>query len=110
MTPAHDWEYSVYGNYEEGIAENIPEPLGKRVVLTHFVDTSLMYDILSGKSVTGICTFYNNTPVDWYCKQQSTFETATYGAKFLIGKKCCENIINHQVYLRYLGKPVGEMD
>ena len=24
--------------------------------------------------------------------------------------KCCENIINHRAYLRYLGKPVGEMD
>ena len=45
-----------------------------------------MYDLLSGKAVTGVCTFYNKTPVDWYCKQQSTSETATYGAEFLSEK------------------------
>ena len=69
-----------------------------------------MHDILSGKAVTGVCTFYNKTPIDWYCKQQSTSETATYGAEFLSGRKCCEMIIDHRAYLRYLGKPVGEMD
>ena len=57
-----------------------------------------------------MCTFYNKTPVDWYCKQQSTSETATCRAEFLSVRKCCENIINHRAYLRYLGKPVGEMD
>ena len=38
-----------------------------------------MPDILSGKAVTSVCTFYNLTPVDWYCKQQSTSKTATNG-------------------------------
>ena len=97
--PDHDWEHSVYGKHKEDIAENIPEPLGKRIVLTHYFDASLMHDILSGKAVTSICTFYNKTPVDWYCKQQSTSETATYRAEFLSGRKCCENIIDHQAYL-----------
>ena len=69
-----------------------------------------MHDILSGNAATDVCTFYNKTPIDWNCKQQSTSETATYGAEFLIGRKCCENIIDHQAYLRYLRKPVGEMD
>ena len=92
------------------MAKNTSEPLGTRIVLTHYFDASLMHDILSGKAVTGVCTFYNKTPVDWYCKQQSTSETARYGAEFLSGRKCCENIIDHRAYLRYLGKPVGEMD
>ena len=103
--------HSVYGKHEEDITEDAPEPLGKRVVLTHYFDTSLMYDILFGKTVTGVCTFYNKTPTDWYCKQQSTSETTTYGTEFLSGRrKCCENIIDHRAYLRYLGEPVGEMD
>ena len=29
---------------------------------------------------------------------------------FLSGRKCCENIIDHQAYLWYLRKPVGEMN
>ena len=55
---------SVYGKYEVDIAKNLPEPLGKRNVLTHYFDASLMHDILSGKAVTGVCTSYNKTPVD----------------------------------------------
>ena len=67
--PDHDWEHSVYGKYEEDIAENVPQPLGKRIVLTHYFDVRLMHDTLSGKAVTGVYTFYNKTPVDWYYKQ-----------------------------------------
>ena len=62
--PTHDWEHSVYGKYEEDIAKDAPEPLGKKIVLTHYFDASLIHDILSGKDVTGVCTFYNKTPVD----------------------------------------------
>ena len=81
--PDHDWGQSVYGEHEEDIAENIPEPLGKQIVLTHCFDASLMHNIISRKAVTVVCTFYNKTLVDWYCKQKSTFETATYGVEFL---------------------------
>ena len=56
-----------------------------------------MHDVLSGKAVTGVCTFYQKTPVDWFCKQQSTSETATYGAEFLSGRKSVKRslIIEH---------------
>ena len=60
--------------------------------------------------MTGVCTYYNKTPVNWFCKQQSTSETATYGAKFLSGRKVCKKIIDHRSYLQYLGKPVHVMD
>ena len=65
----HDWEHSVYGKHEENILIDAPTPLGKQIVLTHYFDASLMHDVLSGKPVTGVCTFYNKTPVDWFCKQ-----------------------------------------
>ena len=59
--------------------------------------------------IQGVCMFYNKNPVDWYCKQQSTSETVTYSAEFLSGRKCCENIIDHQAYLQYLETSVGDM-
>ena len=62
--PDHDWEHSVYGNHKEDIDDDAPEPLGKRIILTYYFDTSLMHDILSKKAVTCVCTFYNKTPVD----------------------------------------------
>ena len=48
----HDWEHSVYGKHEEVILIDAPPPLGKRIVLTHYFDASLMHDVLSGKAVT----------------------------------------------------------
>jgi hypothetical protein len=54
--------------------------------------------------------FYNKTPVDWYCKKESTTETATYGSEFLACRTCFEQIIDHCQYLRYLGAPVYEKD
>ena len=80
---SHDWEYTVYRKHKQGVPINAPKPLGKRIVLTHYFNASLMHDVLYGKSVTGVCTFYNKTPVNWFCQQQSTSETATYGAEFL---------------------------
>ena len=42
--PDHDWEHSVYGKHEEDIAENLPDPLGKRIVflLTTSMQASCM--------------------------------------------------------------------
>ena len=85
--PDHDWEHNVYEKHKEDITKDAPEPLGKTIVLTHYFDASLMYNVLSGKAVTGVCTFYSKIPVDWYCKLQSTSETATYGAEFLSIRK-----------------------
>ena len=32
--PDYDWEHSVYGKHTKDIPKDIPEPLGKRVVIT----------------------------------------------------------------------------
>ena len=106
----HDLQHTVYEKHEGDVTIDVSPPLGKRIVLTHYFNANLIHDVLSGKAVTGICTFYNKTSADWFCKQQSTSETATYGAEFLSGQKVCEKIIDHRSYLRYLGKPVHGMD
>ena len=59
--PDHDWEHSVYGKHEEDIAEDAPELLGKRIVLTNYFDASLMQDILSRKAVTTVMYAYSTT-------------------------------------------------
>ena len=99
-----DWSKSVYGDdLKELIPEDAPEPLGKFVTLTHYVDANLMHDIMSGKSVTGILHLLNKTPIDWYSKKQATVETATYGSEFVAARTCVEQIIDLRLTLRYLG-------
>ena len=48
----------------------------------------------------------NGTPVDWYCKKQSTVETATYGSEYVGARTCVERSINLRLTLRYLGVPI----
>lgn len=101
-----EWRDTAYGHHDKDIPSDAPPPLGKRVVLSHYYDASLMHDVLNGKAVTGVLHFYNKTPIDWYCKKQATAETATYGAEFSACRTCLEQIIDHRNYLRYLGIPV----
>jgi hypothetical protein len=68
---------------KELIPKDVPEPLGKYVTLSHYVDANIMHDITSGKSVTGILHLVNKTPIDWYSKKQATVETVTYGSEFI---------------------------
>ena len=106
--PENDLATSVYGNVKELLPNNAPPPLGKPVTLTHFVDANLMHDIATGRSVTGILHLVNKTPIDWYCKKQSTVETATYGSEFVAARTCVEQIIELRNTLRYLGVPVRD--
>ena len=101
-----EWRDTAYGHHEEDLPPDAPPPLGKRVILSHYYDASLMHDVLNGKAVTGILHFYNKTPIDWHCKKQATSETATYGSEFMACRTCLEQVIDHRNYLRYLGVPV----
>jgi hypothetical protein len=76
----YDWEFSVCRGAKEEIPKDAPEPLGKPVVTTTYVDASLYHYMLTGKSVSGVLHLFNKTPVDWYLKKQGTSETATYGS------------------------------
>jgi hypothetical protein len=84
--PEYDWAYTVYGKTKELLPKDAPEPLGKYVTLSYYVDANWMHDITSGKSVTGILHLVNKTPTDWYSKKQATVETATYGSKFVAAR------------------------
>ena len=60
----YNWAQSVYGNVKEVIPEDCPKPLGRHVMLLHYVDANLYHDMLSGHSVTGILHFINECPID----------------------------------------------
>ncbi len=92
----------------ELLLDNAPEPLGKSITLTHYVDANLFHDALTGCSVTGILHMVNATPIDWYSKKQATVETATYGSEFVAACTCVEQIVDLHNTLRYLGGPIHE--
>jgi hypothetical protein len=36
--PEYEWAYTVYGKVKEILPQGAPEPLGKYVTLTHYID------------------------------------------------------------------------
>jgi hypothetical protein len=106
VEPDVDWARTVYGDVKEVIPDNIPEPLGKPVVLTTYFDANLYHDMITGRSMTGILHFVNGTPFDWHAKKQNTVETATYGSEYVAGRTAVEQVMEIRNYFRYLGVPV----
>jgi len=100
---SYDWSRSVYGDVHEQIPRDAPKPLGKRVVLTTYVDANLNHDLITGRSVSGVLHFVNQTPVHWFTKKQPTVETATYGSEFIAAKLAVEQIMAMRITLRHLG-------
>jgi hypothetical protein len=104
--PTYDWSRSVYGEVKEQMPHKAPKPLGKRVVLTCYKDANLYHDLMTGRAVTGVLHFINQTPVEWYTKKQDTVETATYGSEFVAARTAIQQILGLRNTLRYLGVPV----
>ena len=95
----YDWEQSVYASAEEVLPGESPIPLGKPIIMTTFVDANVYYDLVNGRSVTGILYLFNKTMINWYSKQQSTVETATYGSEFVAARTAMEQIIDMRLQL-----------
>ena len=104
----YDWTRSVYSGACEQIPHDIPKPLRKHVQTTHYVDDNLHHDLATGKAVTAVLHFLNQTPIDAYTKRQSTVETATYGSEFVAARTAVDQIIDIRTTLRYLGVPIRD--
>ena len=95
----YDWT-RIYGNVFEEIHKDAPEPLGKSVTTTTFLDAHLLDDLITGRSVTALLHLFNLTPGDWYSKRQATVENATYGSEFVAAKTATEQIVDIRQTLR----------
>jgi hypothetical protein len=102
----HDWSNSIYGNVIEEIPKDISNPMGKAIILTHYVDANLYHDMATGRALTAVLHLINQTPFDWYCKKQATVETATFGSEFNAARSAVEQIIDIRNTIRYLGVPI----
>lgn len=102
----YDWERRVYGDVSKIIPPDVPTPLGKYVMLTHYFDANLYHDMLTGRSVTGILHLFNKTPIGWFSKKQATVEMVTYGSKFMAANTWVDQIIDLCTTLCYLSVPI----
>ena len=101
----YDWT-RVYGNVTEEIPKDAPEPLGKSVTTTTYLDANLLHDLITGRSVTAVLHFFHLSPGDRYSKRQANVENSTYGSEFVAAKIATEQIVDLRQTLRYLGVPI----
>ena len=80
--------------------------MGKYFSLTHYVDTNIFHEQLTGRYVTGLLHLVSKTPVNWYPKKQGTLKTAIYCYEFVTFRTCVEEIIDLWNTLQYLGVPI----
>ena len=84
-----DWK-EFYGNVEEALPLNAPEPHGCDIDLCMLVDSDHTGDKLTQCSHTGFIIYLNSAPILWYSKKQSTIETSVFGAEFVAMKQGME--------------------
>ena len=103
-----DWDNSPYRGAVEELPKDLPKALGKHIRITTFADANLMHCKITDKAVTAVLHFVNQTPIDWFCKKQSTVETATYGAEGNAARTAIEQMRANKLTFMYLGVPVIE--
>jgi hypothetical protein len=64
--------------------------------------------MVTGRSITAILHFLNQTPMDWYSKKQATVETATFGSEFITARTTIDQIVDLRMTLCYLSIPIQE--
>ena len=99
------WGHRYHGATED-IPDDAPEPKGKPVRSTTYVDENLLHDFVTGRSCTGILHLLNKTVLDYFCKRQNTVATATYGSELVAAQIGVDQIIDIRYTLRMLGVPL----
>ena len=100
-----NWK-QTYGDVKEAVPHDLPEQKMKPVKIVIYFDASFACDMVTRRSITGIIVFVNGTPIRWYCKQQNTVESSTYGAEFVAGRIATEMAIELRYTFRMLGVPI----
>ena len=95
-----------YRDAKEELPPRMPEPRGRMVTTTAFVDASHASDKATRRSHTGYIIFVNRAPIIWFSKKQSTVESSTFSSEFIAMKTCTEAITALRYKLRMFGIPI----
>ena len=101
-----DW-YEFYGNVQEELPHRMPEPRGKAVQITCFVDSDHAGNVVTRRSHTGILIFVQNAPILWYSKKQNTVESSSFGSEFVAMRVARDMIVALRYKLRMFGIPIS---
>jgi hypothetical protein len=75
------------------IPKDLPPEKGQRVRLSFYVDVDHAHDLVTRRSITGILSLINNTPIRWLSKRQKTVGAPTYGSRSVASRMTIKLIL-----------------
>ena len=101
----YDWERTVYTSSREELPHDLPKQLGKQVTSTHYVDTNLHHDLVTGSSSHSMYPQCNSSSL----ALQETIDCghSNFWFRFLAAMTAVDQIINLHLTLMYLGVPIN---
>ena len=103
----HDWT-KFYGNVKEAMPPDMPEPLGKKVIMRCFVDDDHAGEKLTRRSRSGFIIFLKMSPIYYCSKCHNPGETSTFGSEFMAMKFACEYISGLRYKAIMMGIPFSD--
>ena len=100
-----DWSDS-YKPYEEVVPSDAPEPRGKALQTTCFVDSDHAGDAINRRSRTGVLIYCGMAPIIFYSKKQGSIETSSFGSELSAMKTAVELVEGLRYKLRMMGIPL----
>ncbi len=100
-----DWR-DFYGDVRKELPPNMPEPKGKSVLISCFVDANHAGNVITRRSHTGIIVYVQNAPIIWFSKRQNTVEASSFGSKFAALQIAKDMLVALRYKLRMFGVPI----
>ena len=98
----------IYRDAKDELPPHMPEPRGRQVTTTAYVDASHAANRKTRRSHSGFILFVNRAPISWHSKGQKTVESSTFSSEFIAMKTCVEAITALRYKLRMFGVPIDE--
>ncbi len=101
-----DWT-EFYGDVVEEEPPDMPQPLGKPVTISTFVDSDHAGNVVTRRSHSGIFIFVNNALIKSFSKKQNTVESSTYGSEMVAMRLARDFIVEMRIKLKMFGVPIN---
>ena len=101
----YDWN-DLYPDAKEELPPDMPEPRGKTVITSMYVDANHAGDLITRRSQYGVLIYVNSAPITWFSKRQNTVESSTFGSEFIALRIGTELLKGLRYKLRMMGVPI----
>ena len=100
-----DW-MEFYGDVVKEDPPGMPEPLGKPILQSVFVDSDHASNVVTQRSHSGIFLFVNNALIKSFSKRQNTVESSTFGAELVALRIARDLTVEQRLKLKSIGVPI----